>query len=400
MAVIPGSVRVGGFIAPSDSTDTYATQSEEWGRGGWRTVADITARNAITADRRKIGMLVRVFDGGTGTEKFYTLVGGIADGNWTEQNFGGSAPTNMATVSTAAVTYYVRSDGNDANDGLASDSGHSLLTIQAAINKLPQHINHAYVVDIGAGNFAGFGMTGRNVNIQGSLNITGALGQVTLGSGHRNSGTGGAGSDTFTLVDLSGVNDWTANELRGYLLYVPSRGEYRVIRNNTATTINCVGAFGATLNGLAYQIYEQKTIVNSVTPLLTSFCVIFLNNTAYRDSLYANNLRISTPSGKGGFLCKDCAPQFIRCRAGGTGGSGGAFLFQTISGEVKMSDCYSHDGSSGFNFFRCLGVSSVTRIYAYNFSLAGILCQMSLISSLTYAYSDNKDRKSSCRERV
>ena len=138
MAVIPGSVRVGGFIAPSDSTDTYATQSEEWGRGGWRTVADITARNAITADRRKIGMLVRVLDGGTGTEKFYTLVGGIADGNWTEQNFGGSLPSNVATFATTDFDFYVRTDGNDANDGLADNSAHAFRTPQAAIRALPK----------------------------------------------------------------------------------------------------------------------------------------------------------------------------------------------------------------------------------------------------------------------
>jgi hypothetical protein len=76
MAPIPGSVRVTGFIAPSDSADLYATQDEFYNRGGWRTVADITARNAITADRRKDGMLVRVRNAGGGIEKFYTLTGG------------------------------------------------------------------------------------------------------------------------------------------------------------------------------------------------------------------------------------------------------------------------------------------------------------------------------------
>lgn len=58
MAYIPGSVRVGGFIAPSDSADTYATQDAIYGRDGMRSVADIAARNLITADRRRTGMIV------------------------------------------------------------------------------------------------------------------------------------------------------------------------------------------------------------------------------------------------------------------------------------------------------------------------------------------------------
>ena len=93
MAVIIGSVRVTGFIAPSDSTDTYATHDEIYGRGGFRTVVDIAARNAITTDRRRIGMLVRVLDDGFGAMKFYTLIGGIADINWVEESFTGGGST-------------------------------------------------------------------------------------------------------------------------------------------------------------------------------------------------------------------------------------------------------------------------------------------------------------------
>lgn len=58
MATIPGSVPVTGFIAPTDSNDTYASHSEVYGRGGYRTVANTTARDAITTDRRLEGMLV------------------------------------------------------------------------------------------------------------------------------------------------------------------------------------------------------------------------------------------------------------------------------------------------------------------------------------------------------
>ena len=78
MAIIPGSVRVGGFIAPTDSTDTYATHDDVYGKGGWRSVADNTARDAIPADRRKEGMAVYVI----ATGKTYFLDSGLV--SWTE----------------------------------------------------------------------------------------------------------------------------------------------------------------------------------------------------------------------------------------------------------------------------------------------------------------------------
>jgi len=93
MAAIPGSVRMGGFIAPSDDTDSYATQDEFWNRGGYRSVADTAARLAITADRRKLGMLVKQIDTGA----FWTLTGGILDANWAVQPMGGGGTYTNAT---------------------------------------------------------------------------------------------------------------------------------------------------------------------------------------------------------------------------------------------------------------------------------------------------------------
>lgn len=101
MALIPGSVRVGGFIAPTDSTDTYAVTDETYGRGGYRAVADATERDAITADRRKLGMLVK--DIATG--KYWTLVGGLLNANWTEVKFG--VQIDDAQSSSTTVTWSV-----------------------------------------------------------------------------------------------------------------------------------------------------------------------------------------------------------------------------------------------------------------------------------------------------
>jgi len=58
MAIIPGGVKVAGFISPSDTTDTYPVVDPIYGIGGYREVADITERDAITIPRRRAGMLV------------------------------------------------------------------------------------------------------------------------------------------------------------------------------------------------------------------------------------------------------------------------------------------------------------------------------------------------------
>jgi hypothetical protein len=89
MAAIPGSVRFTGFIAPSDSDDAYAVHDEIYGRGGWRTVANLTERDAITSDRRRVGMPVRVLDRGDGTRAFYTLIDGITNSHWVLDELGG-----------------------------------------------------------------------------------------------------------------------------------------------------------------------------------------------------------------------------------------------------------------------------------------------------------------------
>lgn len=91
MAAIPGSVRVAGFIAPTDSTDTYAVTDEQYNRGGYRSVASIAERDAITVARRKVGMLVYVID----TDQYFTLKNGITNSGWVEWavTTGGSGDT-------------------------------------------------------------------------------------------------------------------------------------------------------------------------------------------------------------------------------------------------------------------------------------------------------------------
>jgi len=84
MAIIPGSVRLAGFIAPTDSTDTYPVTSPIWGLGGLRTVSDISDRDAISNQRRESGMLVYVSD----ENKYYKLGSGLTNSDWSSIVFG------------------------------------------------------------------------------------------------------------------------------------------------------------------------------------------------------------------------------------------------------------------------------------------------------------------------
>jgi hypothetical protein len=61
---IPNTVPITGPIAPTAVGDTYPSHLAEYGKGGYRTVADTTERDAIPAARREEGMQVYVIAGG------------------------------------------------------------------------------------------------------------------------------------------------------------------------------------------------------------------------------------------------------------------------------------------------------------------------------------------------
>lgn len=64
---------------------------------------------------------------------------------------------NLVTTpqqTTADITYYVRTDGNDGNTGLANTAGGAFRTIQKAISMLPQLCNHQILINVAAGTYA------------------------------------------------------------------------------------------------------------------------------------------------------------------------------------------------------------------------------------------------------
>lgn len=62
MGSIDGGIPVSGFICPTRQDDLYSTHDSRYGLGGWREVDTIIDRDNISADRRRIGMVVYVAD--------------------------------------------------------------------------------------------------------------------------------------------------------------------------------------------------------------------------------------------------------------------------------------------------------------------------------------------------
>lgn len=69
----PGTVGVTGPVAPKNSAEKYPAHDSQWGKGGYREVADIAARDAIPSERQRVGMLVWVADRGDTLPETYRL---------------------------------------------------------------------------------------------------------------------------------------------------------------------------------------------------------------------------------------------------------------------------------------------------------------------------------------
>lgn len=93
---ITGTVPITAPIAPTSEIATYPVTNPAYGLGGLRTVGTTTDRNAISALRREVGMVVYV----SGENKYYHLVGGTANANWQEFVLGGGEGTTGATGAT------------------------------------------------------------------------------------------------------------------------------------------------------------------------------------------------------------------------------------------------------------------------------------------------------------
>lgn len=139
----------------------------------------------------------------------------------------------------ANVDIYVRTDGNDANDGSANDSGHALLTIQKAVDLIPDLIAHTVEIHIEDGVYE------ETVSIRNKYLVVPAASLTLTG-------------DTGTPANCNIAGDTGGNN-------TPARRHCIVIMNCTEITLNGIkcdygGADTGSLGERANLYAESATI--------------------------------------------------------------------------------------------------------------------------------------------
>jgi len=195
------------------------------------------------------------------------------------------------------MTLYVRTDGDDSNDGLTEST--ALATIQEAVDRVPKFVEHNVTIDIGEGSFKGaqianfvFGKA-KTFSSQEHIKFTieGKLGNPSLSTGSV-SGVATSG-DQISLTDSS--QDWTTNELRGMFCKIGE--DYRLIRENTATTLTFGAKFSTSTSGKDYEVFEPKTTINDFVSADNNWWDAGLNiqglvsNDWHTGRLYIRNLK-------------------------------------------------------------------------------------------------------------
>lgn len=127
---IPGTTQVAAKIAPTALTDTYSTHNSIWGEGGWQEVADITARDAITTNRRHQGMAVWV----VGSQKMYVLRTGVTNSDWVEFQEGVDNIVQRTLNYGASIEPIIPTDNFKTNGKMISPNAYHAIEVLGSFN--------------------------------------------------------------------------------------------------------------------------------------------------------------------------------------------------------------------------------------------------------------------------
>lgn len=199
-----------------------------------------------------------IFDPATGLYRQVpiNLLGNIGDAPSDSQFY---ARQNAAWVVvrerlTGTRIYYVRSDGSDANNGLANTPAGAFLTIQKAVNAALalDLAGFSVQINVAAGTYSGFTVWTRLLNAGGSFSISG---DVTTPS---NVVINGTAADAVKFLSGAVVS------LQG-LKFQSSVGNGLYILENSIVTISDKCEFGA-VNAAARHIYVSGAQLNITAP--------------------------------------------------------------------------------------------------------------------------------------
>lgn len=134
MSLNPGPV-VAGPLKTVDTADTYGTHEDTYGIGGFRCVANIAARDAIPAARRKAGMEVYILDAGGGVAAKHRLDANLT--SWT--NITPASAADLATEISNRTTQYnslVSSVNTEATARTSGDAANAATITQLVADLL------------------------------------------------------------------------------------------------------------------------------------------------------------------------------------------------------------------------------------------------------------------------
>ena len=93
MATIQGT-NVAAPIVPGSTLDVFPTHDAQYGRGGFRAVVDVAARDAIPSERKSAGMVVRTISTGVNWVLAPDLITWTSDSVATFENLQGVSITS------------------------------------------------------------------------------------------------------------------------------------------------------------------------------------------------------------------------------------------------------------------------------------------------------------------
>jgi len=238
-------------------------------------------------------------------------------------------PAYQTAGSATTTNYFVDGSlGNDNNNCSASGAS-ACLTIQGALNKIPKLLLNAVKVNVAAGTYAGFIVSGfyEDNGLQqttGAIFISGGLSNSTLATGSATgtatSGTAGSGTTFGTLTDTGAT--WTVNDLVGRLITTATpTNTALVIASNTATTLTIVGTWSSPNASTTYAIQDPNVIVNTSLqrpgnaafgPSNNRAAIQFLGNQIlYRaSSIVVQQMRLAPAAGGGVDIADNSSIQF------------------------------------------------------------------------------------------
>jgi hypothetical protein len=352
-------------IVPKNN-GSFPVVGDEHFLGGFRVVADVAARDAITSQRRTIGMWVKTRN----DSKMWTLVGGTGNANWQQVAFssegdntwsgdqtfeGGIGFRGLAPIASEKIlgaelqdeiVLAVSSTGNDSDSTrperiVEGDwSAKPFATIQAAIDALPLLGRTAAEypalvrIVVGAGTFAGFIIRASVCDVQ----INGTRQTATLASGASSGTATSAGTRTITMTGAG----WTVDDLKGRYVRVtagPGAGQIVVIMKNTTDTLTVATlptpAFGS---GSVFTIEDLATVINTADPARGG-AVSVIGCPAL---VSLEDLKVEAPTGRNSFFASTQAVYLTRCVS--IGGVYGILCTGTVI--CWILDCYASGASS------------------------------------------------------